>query len=100
MPGKGAVMLAALLAAYFLGQPSEVTPAPPARVDYTLADPARGLAEYLASAALVPAVNVLYWLPGKYVLRDYFADISFDTMRGNIRHGWVFDDDLFAINQF
>jgi hypothetical protein len=69
-------------------------------VDYSLADPDRTTADYVAPAALVPVVNVLYWLPGKYVLEDYFADISLDTMRGNLRHGWVFDDDLFAVNQF
>jgi hypothetical protein len=89
-------MLGALLAAQLCAQ----QPLAEQPVDYSLANPEPTLADFLVPAALVPVVNVAYWLPGKYVLKDYFADISFETMKGNLRHGWVFDDDLFAINQF
>lgn len=58
------------------------------------------LADFLLPVALVPVVNVVYWMPSKFLLEADYAQINVATVRGGFEHGWVFDEDSFRTNQF
>jgi len=60
-----------------------------------VAEQAPGLAAFNALAA-----NVLVWGYSKYLARADWADITLETMRGNLRGPWEYDPDAFLTNQF
>lgn len=79
--------------------PAEQPTKQPKLRDYDLPDPQRSMGAYLAAGILAPGVNLLYWAPSKYIVKNDYSDINFRTMKGNLQHGLVFDEDGFTTNQ-
>lgn len=80
---------------------ADVSPRPRERADAAAADSSPtepDVYDFLGAGIAVPGINILYWLPS-FALGTDFAQINFNTMRGGINHGWVYDEDNFATNQ-
>ncbi len=54
---------------------------------------------YLAPAVQTLGVNILMASFNRYIARAEYAYISFSSVKDNFRHGWVWDDDNFNVNQ-
>lgn len=55
---------------------------------------------YVAPFAEILGLNAGLWAYNRYVADYGFARINLSTMSRNLRHGWVWDEDQFSINQF
>jgi hypothetical protein len=55
---------------------------------------------YSVSSALlrVTSANVLNWAISRYLFKYEWAEISTDTWKYNLKHGWEWDADRFGIN--
>ena len=49
-------------------------------------------------AIRVVTTNVFNWALSKYIFQYDWADISLETWKYNLKHGWVWDDDHFGTN--
>ncbi len=45
-------------------------------------------------------VNMVMWMYNRYIQQEDWARISLKSLRTNIWHGWVYDDNRFNVNQF
>ncbi len=52
------------------------------------------------SAAEVIGLNVVVWGFNRYIMNEEFARISLNSVRRNIKHGFVWDNDQFSTNLF
>ena len=55
---------------------------------------------WLRPAGEILGLNIGLWAYNRYIADYGFARISPATMTYNLRHGWVWDEDQFHINQF
>jgi hypothetical protein len=55
---------------------------------------------YLLPMVEVMGLNGGLWAYNRYVADYGFARINASTMAANLKHGWVWDEDQFSINQF
>ncbi|HDP98343.1 MAG TPA: DUF3943 domain-containing protein [bacterium] len=55
---------------------------------------------YLLAAVETVGVNMLVWSYDRYIKHEAWANISFQSFKNNLRHGFVWDSDGFATNQF
>ncbi|MDW7680329.1 MAG: DUF3943 domain-containing protein [bacterium] len=55
---------------------------------------------YLLAAAETFGMNMLVWSYDRYISHKTWAYISFQTIKNNLRHGFEWDSDEFAMNQF
>ena len=70
-------------------------------VDYNASLDNPELWRYAAAAGLTVGLNVVaYWVPVKYIFKEDYADISWDTVKQNFETGFVVDNDFFKTNQF
>ncbi|WP_426753797.1 DUF3943 domain-containing protein [Myxococcus sp. Y35] len=70
---------------------------PPRRVIWNAPD--GGGRNFLVPIVELSALHGIFWGTAK-VLGKPYADISLETMRRNLRDGWVWDEDAFATNAF
>lgn len=66
--------------------------------DTTLKVPQRKNGLYAAS--IIFGTNLDLWLIDRFIINGEFARINFNTMKANIKNGFVWDNDMFVTNLF
>ena len=66
---------------------------------YTFTDPRLQKKHPWRAAAETFGMNVGVWAFDRYVMNEDFAKISIGSIRRNIKHGFVWDNDQFSTNQ-
>jgi hypothetical protein len=82
---------------------AEDAPAPPASDTTRIFDPARHWADdksYVIPAAEIVGFDVLLNRYNHAFSGSHDYDVTLDTIRRNLRHKWVADNDPFKVNQF
>ena len=67
---------------------------------YTFTDPRLQKKHPWRAAAETFGMNVGVWAFDRYVMNEDFAKISIGSIRRNIKHGFVWDNDQFSTNLF
>lgn len=67
---------------------------------YTFTDPHMQKKYPWRAAAETVGMNVGVWAFDRYVMNEDFAKISINSIRRNIKHGFVWDNDQFSTNLF
>ena len=65
---------------------------------YTFTDPHMQKKYPWRAAAETVGMNVGVWAFDRYVMNEDFAKISINSIRRNIKHGFVWDNDQFSTN--